>query len=307
MNKKISFILVTLLISAAAWMSCQKIDEPLVIDQQREFPEIPDDTTAGNDTILNFISTYVDYKQVLLEDFTGHRCVNCPQAAKIAHNLAEDLNHKLIIIAVHAGDFATPIPGTIFADDFRSDVGNDLNENYGILFNPVALIDRVESNGSRWISKDNWVTVVTDEIGKPNLVNIKLSNTWNPEFNVVKVDIETEFLDNLEGQYKLAVYIVEDSIIAPQLNNDSSIGGDTLINYVHHNILRDAISSTYGDFLGDNGNIASGEIYSKQYPFHVNPNWVIKNCHIIAYVGKWDESLNLVDIIQVAELEIKVD
>lgn len=306
MKKKISFILVFVLISAAAWMSCQKIDEPLVIIDQRSFPELPDDTTGG-DSIKNFITTFVDYKQVLLEDFTGHLCVNCPEAAKIAHDLAEELDHKLIIYAVHAGNFADPVPDSDFTEDFRTNVGNDLNSNFAIFANPLALIDRVDNNGLRQIFKDDWETVVTSEIQKPNTVNMKMSNTWYPNLGVVSVEIETEFIANVEGEYKLAVYIVEDNIVSPQLNNDPSIGADTLFNYVHRNILRDAVSPAYGDFMGESGTVVQGEVYTNNYTYPVSSDWARENCHIIAYVGKADASLNLVDILQVVELEIKID
>jgi hypothetical protein len=103
------------------------------------------------------------------------------------------------------------------------------------------------------------------------------------------------------------VMIVEDSIVSAQLNNDPTIGGDTLYNYVHRNMLRDAITGTYGDFLGDEGIVAEGQIYSNQYTYPLNSEWVTDNCRIIAYIGKSDESLNLVDIIQAVELRIKVD
>jgi|GEM_PF-165751 len=306
MKKKISFILVFALISAAAWMSCQKIDEPLVITDQRAFPELPDDTISG-DTLKNFISTFVDFKQVLLEDFTGHLCVNCPEAAKLAHDLAEDLDHKLVIYAVHAGNFAEPVANSVLSEDFRTAAGNDLNTNYAIFANPLALINRVEHNGLRQVFKDDWETVVMSEIQKPNTVNMELSNTWYPDLSVVKVNIETEFTSAVDGQYKVVVFIVEDNIVAPQLNNDPNIGADTLYNYIHRNILRDAVSPTYGDYLGDNGTVVLNEVYSTQYTYPVNTAWVTENCRIIAYVAKTNETLNLVDILQVVELEIKVD
>lgn len=306
MKRKISFILVFAIISSAAWMSCQKIDDPLVVVSHNSFPNIPDDTTGGDTTADNYISTYVDFRQVLLEEFTGHLCVNCPEAATMAHELAEDLDHKLVIYSVHAGNFAVPEPGTAMDADFRNPVSTALYNDFQIFANPLALIDRAQYNGLRWIQSNDWQTVVMNELEKPNVANMRLSNTFFPNLNVVKVEVETEFTEQVEGQYKLAVYIAEDSIVAPQLNNNPSIGEETLFNYVHRNVLRDAITATYGEFIGDDGNITAGEVYKNQYTYSINNDWVTKNCRIIAYVGKFDESLNLVDIVQVAELEIKV-
>jgi len=308
MKKKITYLLITAFISSAFWMSCQKIDEPIVIISQNDFPVIPDDTTGGGgDTLDNYITTYIDHRQVLLEEFTGHLCVNCPEAAKIAHDLAEELDHKLIVYAIHAGNFAEPVPGTPLEADFRNPVGNALYTDFGIFANPLALIDRVEYNGLRQIFKDDWETVVTNQLLEPNVVNMRVSNTWFPDLGAVKTKIESEFVEQVEGQYKLAVYIVEDSIVSPQLNNYPPIGGDTLYNYVHRNLLRDAITPTYGDFIGANGDVVVGEIYENEYTYQVSSEWVTDKCRIIAFIGRTDPSLNFVDIIQAVELKIKAD
>lgn len=309
MKKQFLFIIVTMFIAAAGWMSCQKIDDPLVVVNERDFPEIPDDTIGGDTTVPNFITTYVNERQVLLEEFTGHLCVNCPEAAKFAHDLAEELDHKLIIYSVHAGNFAVAAPGTIFDTYLGSPLSEELYVNFNLFANPAAMINRVEFNGFRAIyTLADWENTVNQELDKPNEVNLRLSNTWYPDLKVVVVDVETEFVAEPEGNYKLAVYIVEDSIVSPQLNNNLEIfPDDTLVDYVHRNLLRDAVSPNYGDFLGDGGQVTTGEIYTKQYTYPVNEMWITQNCRIIAYVGKQDETFNLVDLVQVAELEIKVD
>ena len=309
MKKKISILLIIAFISSAFWMSCQKIDDPIVIVNQNDFPVIPDDTTGngGDTTLENYITTYVDYRQVLLEEFTGHLCVNCPEAAKLAHDLVEELDHKLIVYAIHAGNFAEPVPGTPLEADYRNPVGNTLYADFGIFANPLALIDRANYNGSIWIQMNDWQPAVMNKMAEPNMVNIRVSNTWFPELGVVKTKIESEFVEQAEGQYKLAVYIVEDSIVSPQLNNDPDIPGDTLYNYVHRNMLRDAITPTYGDFLGEGGNITMGEVYENEYTYSVDDAWITDRCRIIAFIGRSDPSLNFVDVVQAVELDIKID
>jgi len=49
------------------------------------------------------------------------------------------------------------------------------------------------------------------------------------------------------------------------------------------------------------------KIYEKDFTFAIDNDWVAKNCRIIAYIGKDDPTRNLVEIIQVVELEIKID
>ncbi|MFA5783227.1 MAG: hypothetical protein WC868_13255, partial [Bacteroidales bacterium] len=105
MKKIIYFLCVVL--NSIFLFSCDKINPPYI-----------ENTTNNNtgDTV----------KKVLLEEFTGHQCPNCPQGAIIAQQLKAIYGEKLILISIHAGDFAEPGTGE-FAYDFRSSTGNDIN------------------------------------------------------------------------------------------------------------------------------------------------------------------------------------
>ena len=46
-------------------------------------------------------------KKILLEDYTGHKCGNCPRAAEKAEELKAIYDDQLVSIAVHAGFFAS--------------------------------------------------------------------------------------------------------------------------------------------------------------------------------------------------------
>lgn len=302
MTRKLFFtILLALTIGSFGWMSCEKIDEPIKVVDHKIYPENPDDTLFFKDSVSTTL------RQVLLEEFTGHRCVNCPEASLMVHGLAETLHHRLIIYNVHAGNFAVPVPGTVFNTDFRSTVGNKLNSEFAIWAYPSAMINRKPYQSSYTILKDNWETLVNAELEKPNVANLKLISTWFPKLRTLTITTETEFLAEPAGQIKLAVYLVEDNIISPQLNNKPFIGGDTLVNYAHRNVLRDAINGTYGEYLSESTGLATGEIYTKRYNYFVDPDWDIEHCNIIAYLGKYDATYNLIEIVQVAELAVKTE
>ncbi len=276
--------------------SCDKIDQPLdIIDEQY--------TTDGYlDTLYFADSVSITEKHVLLEDFTGHKCVNCPEAAIAAHNLAEDLNHKLIIYSVHAGYYAEPDETGNYTADFRCETGEALYNNFQAFANPIGLIDRVEFNGSLLIGAGNWETVVMQEIEKENAVDLKLRNIYYPNLNKIQIDVAAKFLFEPEGKYKLVVYVVEDSIVSPQKNNNPAIGpSPDWLDYEHRNILRGAVNSTYGGYISADGNVAQNQEYPNQFIFDLNSAWVTSNCNIIAYVFSEDTG----EVIQVAELGIK--
>jgi hypothetical protein len=276
--------------------SCDTIDEPLIIIDEQY-------TTDGFLDDLYFIdSVYITEKQVLLEDFTGHKCVNCPEAALAAHSLSEDLNHKLIIYSVHAGFYALPDSTGDYTADYRCPAGDELYNHFQTFANPIGLINRVKFNGALLIGAGNWETAVLLELEKENTVDLKVRNIFYPELNKVQINVVSKFHITSSDHYKLVVYIVEDGIISPQKNNNPSIGpSPNWIDYEHHNILRGAINSTFGGFISIDGAVEMGKEYYNQFIFELSPVWVTANCNIIAYVY----SVESQEILQVAELGIK--
>ena len=85
--KKISGILALLALSALLITSCDIIEEPFLVP-----------VAGSNDTI----PVVEKVRKVLLEDFTGQKCPNCPEAAEIAHNLKTIYGEQLILLTVHA-------------------------------------------------------------------------------------------------------------------------------------------------------------------------------------------------------------
>src|ERR1035437_3018648 len=61
-------------------------------------------------------------KKELLEDYTGHKCPNCPSAGVIANSILAANPDKVVAIAVHAGWYATPTTtGTQHLANFQTD------------------------------------------------------------------------------------------------------------------------------------------------------------------------------------------
>jgi thiol-disulfide isomerase/thioredoxin len=68
--------------------SCDVIEEPFLIEQ-----EVVSDSCEA--FIFPTQENYV--KKVLLEDYTGHTCGNCPRAAEKADELKETYQNQLLV------------------------------------------------------------------------------------------------------------------------------------------------------------------------------------------------------------------
>ncbi len=278
------------------WSACEKINEPLKKDVQN----IP--INLG-DTLSD--SVVVTQKNVLLEDFTGHKCVNCAEASIEAHKWAEESNHRLIIYSIHSGYYAIPDETGYYTADFTCPASDELFADFSIFANPTGLIDRVQYNGTLILNFGDWFTAIQQEMAKPNLVEMKMKNSFFADFNnSVKIDINSTFISQAEGKYRLVVYIAEDHIIAPQKNNNPDVGpSPDWLDYEQRNILRGSVNGTYGEYISADGTVQSGQTYQKSYFYAINTDWVAANCNIIAYVINEDTK----EVMQVAELGIRTE
>jgi len=261
--------LVALLLS-----SCDKIKTPYATSKH------------GNitDTVMDW-DTVVPIKRVLLEDYTGHKCVNCPEASVIAHTLEASNEGKLIVLAVHAGYQALPGTGE-YAADYRSEAGEAWNIDFGInSINPQGMVDRKEFDGTRILSKDVWSNYVELALSESPQVLMIISNTYDTNTRSVKSVIYSKFQNTLSGEFTLSVCVVEDSLISGQKNNNPSVGTTPDIhNYVFLDVMRGSVNGTYGEILTTA--VDPYLTYMGKFSIPIDPDiWKAKNCWILAFVS----------------------
>ncbi|MCK9618131.1 MAG: Omp28-related outer membrane protein [Lentimicrobiaceae bacterium] len=117
-------------------------------------------------------------KKVLLEDFTGHLCINCPSAAEKAKELKTIYGENLYIIAHHAGEFAEPQTSGNYTADFRNPSSNELYAEFGITYNPVGLINRHEFNSQRRVGAGQWAAKIGEMMNQKTDIKITFSKNY---------------------------------------------------------------------------------------------------------------------------------
>ncbi|PLX07922.1 MAG: hypothetical protein C0598_12725 [Marinilabiliales bacterium] len=260
---KIFKIFPLLLFVAFAFSTCDKVEAPY----QTGF-----DCESGN-------------QNVLIEDYTGHTCVNCPSAAVTAHDIKSNCEERVIVIAVHAGYFAEPLEGTDFDYDFRTPTGNIWNDYFGIVSNPNGLVNRMNNDGNYIIPPGQWAAEATKLLSQNAPVDIEINNEFNATDNKLKTTINANFIDALSGNYNLVVCITEDNIVKAQKNNNSSIGDvPEILDYEHMHVLRKVVSQQWGDQLFD-GYVDAFESLSKSYEISFDgTDWNPENCNVVAFI-----------------------
>lgn len=246
--------------------ACDKIEEPYITmsDEQPvtvEFPALDPNAVS---------------RKILLEEYTGHRCSNCPKGhAKIEelHNIFGD---TLIAVGIHATPLAAPSPGEGYTYDFRTETGNTLADEYHINFIPRGIVNRgMEENGlpvSRWESK------IKDADRTP-VAAIQMIDQFNmADDNMLKINVRVTVLRGGISPMSLSLFMVEDSIVQPQLNGDERID-----DYVHNHVLRGGLNGDYGVPLSGSGTWKDESVWTYGYRVDFNgKDWNPDHCSVVA-------------------------
>lgn len=280
---KTRYIIIVLVLFAFVLNSCDKVSPPFIETK---------DYCNGN-------------KKILIEDYTGHGCVNCPGAAVLAHDLKEQFCERVVIIGVHAGFFAEPNfdSDPLYAADYTTTAGNTWDTFFGnsVKGNPNGLIDRVKGATGYVIYPQSWATTADTLLTEPAKALITISNDFDESSKTLSTKVTTDFQENITGAYKLIVCIKQDNLISPQKNNNEEIGPTPVVlDYVHMNVLRKAINGAWGEYLGNSGAVVISESYEKTYTQIFPEEWIPADCKVVAFV--YNEETKRV--LQVEELSV---
>jgi hypothetical protein len=288
-----------LIVVAFSFSTCDKIEAPY-----REEVVAPDFCATG-------IDDSIPSRKVLVEDYTGHLCGNCPYAGIYLNDSLKSIyNHCLVVISVHAGFFAGVCPGAFaclpsappgsFTTDFNTTPGSAWNTFFGISGNPKGMINRIDyPTGGHSKGYTAWGAAVATELEKPATAKIKITNVFNASTNSVSVEVQSDFVADLTGDYKLQVVITEDSLIDWQVWYPPAIE-EFDSTYIHHHVLRDALNSTWGEDIAT-GSVTAGTSVTKNYSYTINSSWKNEHCAIVAFIY----NAATYEIIQVEEASVK--
>lgn len=246
-------------------------------------------------------------RKVFVEDYTGHKCGNCPAAADTLKYLEKKYSGQIVPLAIHAGFFATT--NASYPTDFRTTAGNAYDTQFGISLagNPNGLINRGGYGSGGFIKAyTSWEGEVAQMLSKPAKFEIKINNNFVTSSNNLNTSITVRSLSNNSGIYKLVVLLSEDSIIAEQLDYRLPSGSQLISNYEFKHVLRDAINSTWGDAVFASGAVANDSIVKTYSNYSLNSGYNAAKCHVIAYVYDADpNSPTYYEVLQVEEAHVK--
>ena len=231
-------------------------------------------------------------KMVLIKDFTGARCVNCPAAAEYAHNLQHQLDEDhIFIMSVHAGFLAQPM-GQF--PNFLTDEGTEWYNNHDS--NPLFTVDHVALTDGNSLKVEQIDTPVVTALDEEQSFEIVIGRQFDPTSRQLQVNIQAVSLTDRDGHFFITACLVEDNIVGWQI-----IPGGTDKEYVFHNVFRGTLNGAYGESFEDH-HVDSDDTFSFSYNTEINADYNADECYVVVYV--YDRNLGD-KILQTAVKKIK--
>jgi len=217
-------------------------------------------------------------RKVLIEEFTGVQCVNCPQGSAEIENLLGLYGDQLIAVSIHSGFFADPFNESEY--DFRIEKGEQIE---GFLGEPVgypsAVINRkqVPNRTTLQAAQALWAGLIADAATQAALVNLQLDLDFNSDDRALSIAISAIPIESI-NDLSLTVMITENNIQDFQLTPDGEQS-----DYKHKHVLRDVLTKFDGSPIG---NLQKGILFEKTFDYSLPIEWQVENCEVIVFLSR---------------------
>lgn len=242
---------------------------------------------------LIYVEPALAARNVLIEDFTGQRCTNCPKAADAIHEIQQIYGQNVVAVAIHCGTFGginKKNPG-LMTDTGKEYWDKWFDSSQG---QPVAKINRGEPTNDY----HNWANNVRFLLELSTDVSIAATTTFNNETRELDINVVTTALKGYTG--KIQVWLTEDSIVARQDYNIIENGAEKTLydhNYVHQHVFRAAVNGTWGEDITYN----EGE-QNLSWKTTLEEEWKPENLNVVVFV--YDDN-GVEQVIQVPAIQQK--
>lgn len=238
-------------------------------------------------------------QKAFIEEFTGAWCGYCPDGVYKMNNLISSNPGKVVGASIHEGD---PMEISLF---------NSLDATYNVSGFPQGMVSRVPYSGNVSMSRSNWTAAVNAILAKTAKCGLAL-NSALVGTDSLKVTVHCGFNEALTGDYRLTVYLLEDSVTggssynqANYYNSDAASPfyqlGNPIIGYKHNHTVRKVLTANLGDAIPASSMVAGGE-YKVDLGVKLT-GFDSDNCRLVALIHRWGTAPTTHEVMNVQEVE----
>ena len=269
-------------------IGCDKIDDPRPPREGIVDPDLCPPPT--------FVQNTYTKRNVLVEDFTGHYCNNCPSAAYSIDTIKQSLGKQLVPVGIHVTtQFAAPVASKApkYQTDFRTPGGTEIKNEFAPAAGlPAIMVSRINSftTPARFnIYLSSLSSNVRSLVSDVPKVKLQTISTFDQTTNRVCSYAEIEIMDNLTDDHSIVFMLLEDSVVDYQLYNGS--GGDPkytagdISDYTHKHVLRKSMNGWQGKKVITAGDVTVGDKIVEGTTFVVTDgSWRTDHLEVVAFV-----------------------
>ena len=267
-------LLTCVVIGCLLWSACS--EEPVVI------PPLGPQSTGD--------------RVVVIEEFTGVKCVNCPQGSDEIRNLSGLFGDNLAVISIHAGFFSTPYSDSRY--DLRTPEGNQIIQQLGVpLGYPSAVVNRKQFAGKAnlQLGQAEWAGAIREELNNAPQISLSLEKNYDAASRVLRITAVSVPLENISGSLRLSVALTEDGVVDKQLTPEGEKA-----DYAHQHVLRIMPTGAEGQALGS---LIRGVAQRNTFEWTMPQEWDVEKCKVVAFVHRAAPEKAVLQAAQVAVLE----
>ena len=206
-------------------------------------------------------------RNILLEDFTGQFCSNCPEAHQVITDLQALYREHVIAVAIHAGHFGIAEGSNANFVGLMQSEGNTYATHWGVEAYPTGIINRT----SGLLKHTEWAAYARQALTQHPQAAITLAAEIANDSVFIHTELQSE--NALSG--KLQLWITESNITAVQQN-----GGTLDIQYQHHHVYRAAANGLWGEDIA----LVAGSPTTCEHRIALRSKWNTENLSVIAFI-----------------------
>lgn len=228
------------------------------------------------------VSTIPQKRNVLIEEFTGIQCQNCPSGHLIANQICSAYPDRAWSVNIHSGYYAPT-----YYPNFNTDEGEAIANAFNITSWPKGVVNRSTAEG---LSRIEWGTHAGEQFEQNAECNVAGQVFIDAENRTASITVEVYYTANssVNTNY-INVIMLQDNIYGPQSGGSANPDQYENGQYRHMHAFRDAITPTWGDAISPT---TAGTLITKTYTYDIpysigSPNGItvdLDDIYFLAFV-----------------------
>ena len=232
------------------------------------------ETDDGSCQVANYVWT------PLFIYFANTTDVKCGQFGNaIFDSIADTKDSSSIAIAMHTSG---------------SSLANNVTETLFTQLNGTKVPEYLVNNsicsvtgGNLGIKVAETASAIQKKIDSISFI-LPIASTWMDYTianNKITCKTKSKFFNATSGEYYLAIYVIEDSVVAPQ----KITAINTKQDFSHYDVLRTSLTQAMGDLLVS-GSVQTNIPYELNRNIAIDPSWKVEDLKVIAVIYRKTQS-----------------